>query len=113
MDRDFETEGLAHSGTGYSRWNCWRRRFVYSLPFTRSSASVLLSLRSRGLEASDMTRRSSSLSTHAGAFSPCEFASSSSDFGTCMRSLLRVMDGAASRKNSCINVNIGAYGIGR
>jgi len=60
-------EGFAHSGTGYSRSNCCRNRLVYSLPLTRSSASVSRSLRSRGFDASETRMRSSSLSTHAGA----------------------------------------------
>ena len=67
--RDFlAAKGLAHSGTGYSRSNCCRSRLVYSLPLTRSSDSVSLSLRSLGLEANDTTICSSSLSTHAGAW---------------------------------------------
>ena len=65
----FVEDGLAHSGTGYRRSNCWRSRLVYSLPFTRSSDSVFRNLRSRGLEASDTVIRSSSLSIHAGVFS--------------------------------------------
>ena len=106
FSRSIEAEGLAHSGTGYNRSNCWRRRFVYSLPFTKSSASVLRSFRSRELDANDTTRRSSSLSTHAGALSPCRVTSSSSEVGTPMRSALRTVDGLASRKNSFVNISL-------
>ena len=69
----------AQSGVGWSISNCLRSLFVYSLPFTMSSASVLRSLRSRGTEASDTIMRSSSLSSHAGGCLDRKGVSSSSD----------------------------------
>ena len=92
--------GFAHSGTGYSRSNCCRKRLIYSLPVTRSSASVCRSFRSRGLDAKDTTMRSSSLSTHAGASRAFSTSSSySEDFGGA-RDFERAADVAVSRKNS-------------
>jgi hypothetical protein len=60
---------LAHDGRGYSRSNCCCKRLIYSVPFTRSSASAVRSFLSRGFEAKDTTKRSSSLSIQAGASS--------------------------------------------
>ncbi len=58
---------------------------MYSLPLTRSSASVSRSLRSRGLEARETVMRSSSLSTQAAAFSSSEPTPSLSEFTSCER----------------------------
>ena len=85
---------LAHAGVGCSRRYCWRSRLMYSLPLTKSSSSVSRSLRSRGFEARDTTRRSSSLSIHKGAFPPsvesfCETECTIEEAGT--------LDGAASK----------------
>jgi hypothetical protein len=62
-------DGRAHSGTGFRSSNCLRNRFVYSVPLTTSSAALILSFRSREFPASETANRSSSLSSHAGAFS--------------------------------------------
>ena len=74
----FVALAYAQSGTGFSSSNCLRRRFVYSLPLTRSSASLIRSLRSRGFEANETMIRSSSLSTHAGGLPPPDVFSFSS-----------------------------------
>lgn len=92
-------EGLAHSGTGYSRSNCWRRRLLYSLPFTRSSFSLTRSFRRRGLEARETVRRSSSLSIHAGGWASFVSSSSSSDVGAGTTAWAR-LDGPESMKKS-------------
>jgi hypothetical protein len=70
--------GMAHSGVGFRVSNCRRRRLVYSLPLTTSSASFVRSFRNRGLFARETISLSSSLSSHAGA-SPLSDSSSSED----------------------------------
>jgi hypothetical protein len=55
----------AHSGTGYIRSNCCRRRRVYIFPLTVSSSSVLRSFLRRLVEVREIIKVSSSLSYHA------------------------------------------------
>ena len=98
----FTAEGFAHSGTGYSRSNCRRSRFVYTLPFTRSSASVVRSLRNRAFEASEITLRSSSLSIQAGRSSRSDRLHSDPYLGD--RSGISIVEGPESRKNSYCTV---------
>ena len=89
-------EGCAHSGTGFSRSNCLRNRFVYSLPLTISSLSFTRSFRSRLFPASDTTNRSSSLSSQAGPSPP----SSDTDPARGIKAVEPIADGPESRKKS-------------
>ena len=71
-DRRRRLEGLssgsrAQSGSGFRRRYCCRSLFMYSVPETTSSASLIRSFRSCVVLARDIANRSSSLSSHAGA----------------------------------------------
>ena len=57
---------VTHSGVGWRRSYCRRRRAIYSRPLTMSSSAVSRSLRSRGVEASETVMRSSALSYQTG-----------------------------------------------
>lgn len=94
-------EECAHSGTGFKTSNCRRNLLVYSLPLTTSSASLTRSFRRREFPASDIAKRSSSLSSQAGVspFSP------SSKLGRCIRALSGTVEGPASRKNNLRKVS--------
>lgn len=59
-------ECCAHSGSGFRRSYCLLNRLVYSLPLTKSSSSLMRSFRSRVSLASEISIRSSALSSHAG-----------------------------------------------
>ena len=57
---------FAQSGVGFRLSKCCCRRRIYSFPLTKSSFSLTRSFRRRLSVANETTRRSSSLSTHAG-----------------------------------------------